>query len=121
MDDDNSPPTDPWELVEKLEYYGNSKEFTVDGLREQLDLIPTNVIEDVVIQCTNIMLCECKNISVEVIKCLLEYHPEAISSKCSDETSYPLHHACESRYCTHDVIAFLMEKASSGITPVFRS
>ena len=110
MDDDNSPPVDPWDLAESLEGYCyiNNDKFSIKGLREQLDRIPKNAIKDV-IQCAK-MLCTTPNISVEVIKCLLEYHPEAISSKCSDETSYPLHYACQSTDCAHDVIVFLMEK-----------
>ena len=110
--DIDSVNVDEWELSEKLEFYGNSKEFSLEGLREQLDRIPKNVIKDV-IQCAKV-LCGCRNISVEVIECLLEYHPDVISVEIIDE-AYPLHHACMNKHCSHDVIAYLMNQYPAAL------
>ena len=111
------------EIAEKFAWYlkeycdEKTDEFSLEGLRQRIDQIPKTFIQDVSQEKLFIqdvlreasMLCGGKNISIDIIRCLLEYFPEGISSKF--DTAYPLHFACGNEHCPHDVIQLLVEHA----------
>jgi len=106
-----------YEIAEKLaEYLGDycyrkRKKFSISGLKECIDNIPQVFIHDVLQEAS--MLCDSKIISLDIIKCLLEYYPEGCSSRKFEE--YPLHVACMNKNCPSDVIEFLMKQYPAAI------
>jgi len=107
---------DDYEMIEdlatKLRTYCNNSDLSVDALRTFIkDNIPPNKTQDVLREAS--MLCDSKNISLDIIKCLLEYYPEGISVKNGEK--YPLHVACMNKHCPSDVITFLAEKFPEAV------
>jgi len=110
-------------FVSYLKEYCDEKtdEFSLEGLRQRIDQIPKRFIQDVLQEKLFIqdvlreasMLCGCKNISLDMIHCLLEYFPEGISSKF--DTAYPLHFACNNEHCPQDVIQLLVEACPAAL------
>ena len=108
---------DDYEMIEKLatklRTYCNNGDLSIDALRTFIkDNIPTKHLQDVLREAS--MLCDSKNISLDIINCLLEYYPEGISVKNGEK--YPLHVACMNKHCPSDVITFLAEKYPAAIS-----
>jgi len=98
-------------LVNELRVYVDNKNSEgVEGLNKFIkDNIPPKLTQDVLREAS--MLCDNKNISLDIIKCLLEYYPEGISiSDCYEDGDherdayymYPLHVACKNKHCSSD-------------------
>ena len=122
-EDDNDTLFYDFELAEKfaeyLNQYCNEDGLSITGLRERIEQIPQMFIQDVLRE--SYMLCGTKIISLDVIKCLLEYYLEGASAEIEtyhdwgEGKAYPIHFACKNEHCPSDVIEFLMKQCPAAI------
>jgi len=98
-------------LVKGLESYCNSKEYYLEGLCDYLKHIPKKLVKDVIKETS--ILWESKHITLDMVECIIGIYPEVVGveirDSCDSWWAYPLHYACMNRYCTHDVISFLID------------
>ena len=97
-------------LVKGLESYCNSKEYYLEGLCDYLKHIPKNLVQDVIKETS--ILWESKHITLDMVECIIGIYPEVVGVEIEDSCdsfAYPLHYACMNRYCTNDVISFLID------------
>ena len=109
VDKDNTQVLDT--LVKGLESYCNSKEYYLEGLCDYLKHIPKKLVKDVIKETS--ILWESKHITLDMVECIIGIYPEVVGveirDSCDSWWAYPLHYACMNRYCTHDVISFLID------------
>jgi len=127
MEAGNSEDLEEYEVIEnlvnKLRTYCINGDISVVVLRTFIkDNIPPKFTKDVLREVS--MLCDNKNISLDIVKCLLEYYPEGISiSDCYDDGDlerdayyvYPLHVACKNKHCSSDIFNFLIERHPAAL------
>ena len=105
----------------ELEKYNQLDEgFSVEGLRQRIDGIPHNLVR-IVLERTY-FLCGSKNISDELVQCVLGYFPEGASLEFDggrrlreDSTAFMLHFACANKYCPGSVIETLLAKNPAAL------
>ena len=112
--------------------YCTTKPITVDGLRERINNIPQELYKHVHEHFNLLnMVCSNENVTLEVVKYLLEEYDTEGASKdfethywyralCEGQktTAYPLHYACKNKSCPNSVVQLLMERCPSALSHV---
>ena len=109
------------------------KPMTVDGLRERISKIPQEIYKHVHEHFNLLnMVCSNVNVTLEVVKYLLEEYDTEGASKdfethywyralCEGQktTAYPLHYAaCKNKACPNSIVQLLMERCPSALSHV---
>jgi len=110
------------DMSTKLEEACKSDSISVGLLQETTKMIPTNLIAG---SCFLHQACLNKNVTLEVIEYLLDYHPKAANIDHTytwykdwrmTKKAYPLHMACINETCSDSVIQFLVEANPAALT-----
>jgi len=115
------------DMVNKLEKACKSDSISLESLQETTKLIPSKFVSG---SCFLHQACLNKNVTLEIIEYLLEYHPEAANIEYTDpprgyydddncqimKKAYPLHVACMSEACPDSVIQLLVERNPTVLT-----
>ena len=106
-------------LVKDLEDCCGSDSISLNALQEKIRFIPSNAVQK---SSFLHQACSNKNITMEIIECLLDVYPAAannctdvvIPNKSDPTRAYPLDLVCCDDYCPSSVIDLLLKKNPSA-------
>ena len=101
------------EIRQKLEHECKSDSISLENLKEMTRLIPLNFVSG-----TSFFhqACANKNVTLEIIEFLLDFHPDAPTMEVTETAGsykrfrgFPLHVACRNQHCPTSVIKLLFK------------
>jgi ankyrin repeat protein len=125
MSDSNNSGHSAESLLDELDSYCRSASLSEDGLREiierhELLLAPNNISRN--INNYDFFLQACQNervvVTEGIIRCILEYFPDATSAADNDDGCSPLHYACINKNITLNIIQLLIDAAPTTVRAV---
>jgi ankyrin repeat protein len=100
------------QLISELDAYCNSDSLSEGGLSERIERLTPIGYKFFLAACRN------EKVTEGIIRCLLEYFPDAASATDNDSGCTPLHYACSNKNITLNIIQLLIDAAPTTVRHV---